>query len=460
MKPIQQLPGHLIRHMRCLVPALFWLCLFLTPVVAQETSPAGEETGPVRDVAVTPLARDDEIDRRITRILNATGWFSNPRVEVEDGIVFLDGLTDSDDHRAWARELASKTQDVVAVVNRIEVEARPDWSFAPAFDAIGTVAKRSVAMLPLMVLALIVLPLAWWLSSLAARALRRWLLGGVSSPFLRAVLARMLALPIFLIALYVVMQVAGLTQVALSLVGGAGVIGIIMGFAFRDIAENFLASLLLSLRQPFRAGDVIDVEGRLGSVHSMNTRSTVLISPEGNHIQIPNATVFKSIITNFTAAPEGRDSVTVGIGYDAAVSRAQEIIAGVLSQHQAVLDEPQPMVLVEALGASTINLRAYYWVNVRNYSLLKVKSSVLRLMKTALMDAGISMPDDAREIIFPQGVPLVREAEAPIEPAAIIPRETPDERTQAEASLENDQDEVVERASRGETPERDGDLLG
>ncbi|NND42758.1 MAG: mechanosensitive ion channel, partial [Silicimonas sp.] len=405
------------------------------------------------------VARDEQIDQRITEILNATGWFTETQVRVDDGIVFLDGTANSEDHRVWARDLAAKTQDVVAVVNRIAVEKTADWTFAPALGAVQSVAKRLVASLPLFVLALIVLPLAWWLSSLAANGLRRWLLGGLDSPFLRSVVARAMALPIFLIGLYVVLQVAGLTQIAFSLIGGAGVLGIIFGFAFRDIAENFLASLLLSIRQPFRSGDLIDVEGQLGSVHSMNTRSTVLISPEGNHIQIPNSTVFKSIITNFTAAPEGRDSVTVGVGYDAAINDAQEIIAGVLSRHEAILNDPPPMVLVEALGASTVNLRAYYWVNVRDYSLLKVKSSVLRLTKKALMDAGVSMPDDAREIIFPDGVPLVRQSETAPEPATIVAKETSAERTVAEASLENDQDDVVERATRGDSPEDDGDLL-
>ncbi|MBT8417541.1 MAG: mechanosensitive ion channel, partial [Silicimonas sp.] len=404
-----------------LVAVLFLAtALFASPALAQDaTSTAADETGPVRDVAIEPVARDEQIDQRITEILNATGWFTETQVRVDDGIVFLDGTANSEDHRVWARDLAAKTQDVVAVVNRIAVEKTADWTFAPALGAVQSVAKRLVASLPLFVLALIVLPLAWWLSSLAANGLRRWLLGGLDSPFLRSVVARAMALPIFLIGLYVVLQVAGLTQIAFSLIGGAGVLGIIFGFAFRDIAENFLASLLLSIRQPFRSGDLIDVEGQLGSVHSMNTRSTVLISPEGNHIQIPNSTVFKSIITNFTAAPEGRDSVTVGVGYDAAINDAQEIIAGVLSRHEAILNDPPPMVLVEALGASTVNLRAYYWVNVRDYSLLKVKSSVLRLMKKALMDAGVSMPDDAREIIFPDGVPLVRQSETAPEPATI-----------------------------------------
>ncbi|NND18048.1 MAG: mechanosensitive ion channel, partial [Silicimonas sp.] len=312
-----------------LVAVLFLAtALFASPAFAQDaTSTAADETGPVRDVAIEPVARDEQIDQRITEILNATGWFTETQVRVDDGIVFLDGTANSEDHRVWARDLAAKTQDVVAVVNRIAVEKTADWTFAPALGAVQSVAKRLVASLPLFVLALIVLPLAWWLSSLAANGLRRWLLGGLDSPFLRSVVARAMALPIFLIGLYVVLQVAGLTQIAFSLIGGAGVLGIIFGFAFRDIAENFLASLLLSIRQPFRSGDLIDVEGQLGSVHSMNTRSTVLISPEGNHIQIPNSTVFKSIITNFTAAPEGRDSVTVGVGYDAAINDAQEIIA-------------------------------------------------------------------------------------------------------------------------------------
>ena len=424
--------------------AVFAILFVPTAGFAQTATGDLETTAPVRDVAVAPVARDDEIEKRIGEILQSTGWFTGTQVRVDDGIVFLDGLTDSEDHRVWARELAGKTQDVVAVVNRIEVEVVPDWSFAPAIEALRNVGERTVSSLPLVVLSLILLPLAWWLSGVTARGLRRWILGRLESPFLRTIVARALALPIFLIAIYVVLQVAGLSQLALSLVGGAGVIGIVLGFAFRDIAENFLASLLLSIRQPFRAGDLIDVDGRLGSVHSMNTRSTILISPDGNHIQIPNSIVYKSVITNFTAAPEGRDDVTVGIGYDASISDAQDIIAKVLAGHEAILQDPLPMVLVEALGSSTVNLRAYYWVNVRDYSLLKVKSSVLRLVKLALMEAGVSMPDDAREIIFPQGVPLIRNVASDAATPTHVARETTTARTDAEASLANEQPEVVE----------------
>ena len=437
---------------------LFSLVVFTLPASAQD-APSAETTSP-GDVAIAPGARDDEIANRIARILDATGWYDGTQVAVDDGIVFLDGATDSDEHRIWARDLASKTEDVVAVVNRISVDQEADWTFAPAVSAMREVSTRLLTALPLLVLAMIVLPLTWWLSSIVARALRRVFLGRVSSPFLGSVVARLLALPVFLVGLYIVLQVAGLTQLAVSVVGGAGVIGIVFGFAFRDIAENFLASLLLSIRQPFRAGDIIQVEGMHGSVQSMNTRSTVLISPEGNHIQIPNATVFKSVITNFTVSPEGRDDFTVGIGYDASITRAQELIGDVLARHEAVLAEPAPMILVDGLGSSTVTLHAYYWLNVREYSLLKVKSSVLRLTKKTLMDAGISMPDDAREIIFPQGVPLLDQRRGDdVAPEIAAPRESGAESTEAEGDLANDQDEIAERAGKAASPEDRTDLL-
>ncbi len=441
-------------------PLLLWLALAsalsLGPSAAQIT---GDETV-ADDVAIQPAAQDAKIAERIASILEATGWFTGAQVTVDDGVVFLDGKTDTEAHRLWARDLAARTEGTVAVVNRLEVAAAPDWSFAPAFAAMRDVAERTVSSLPLIVLTIVILPLTWWLSALAARGIRAVFLARMTSPFLRTVVSRMLTLPIFLLGIYVVLQVAGLTQLALSVVGGAGVIGIVVGFAFRDIAENFLASLLLSIRQPFRVDDFIIVGDMQGTVHSMNTRSTVLISPEGNQIQIPNATVFKSVITNYTASPETRSSIAVGIGYDAPVNEAQRIIAQVLEEHEAILNEPSPMILVDTLGSSTVNVIAYYWVDIRRFSLLKVKSSVLRLVKKSLTEAGISMPDDAREIIFPEGVPLSRDLGVD-GPKRVLPpvTESSEESTEAEAELDNEQDEVVERAARSDMPDDDGNLL-
>ncbi|TDT72957.1 small-conductance mechanosensitive channel [Litoreibacter halocynthiae] len=457
---------------------LFALCAVFAlsfPALSQEASSEGQDvTSPSQAVSVEPTARDEQIADRIVGILRSTGWYKFSRVEVKDGIVFLDGRTTNDDHKRWARDLASQTQDVVAVVNRIQVVQEANWSFAPALGEIKSVGKRIVTSLPLIVLALIVLPLTWWLSSLAARGIRRWLLGGIASPFLRDIVSRAIALPIFLIGLFVVLQVAGLTQIAVSVVGGAGVIGIVVGFAFRDIAENFLASLLLSIRRPFQSGDYIEVAGMAGSVRSMNTRSTVLLSPEGNHIQIPNAMIFKSTIVNYTSSANRRDTLVIGVGYDVSVARAQSLILEVIAGHEAVLNQPEPMILVDGLGSSTVNIKAYYWVNAKDFSVLKVKSALLRQVTKRLTEEGVSMPDDAREIIFPQGVPVLQlEGAAEKSALAIASQEfsegakqvaaaaaADDAMPEVEGNLLNEQSDVEQATADAVVTEEDGaDLL-
>lgn len=457
---------------------IFALCAIFAlsfPALAQETADAASEevTAPTQAVSVEPVARDEEIAQRIVEIMRATGWYKFSRVEVTDGIVFLDGRTSSLDHKNWARDLATKTQDVVAVVNRIQVIQETNWSFAPALSEIKGLGNRVITSLPLILLALIVLPFTWWLSSMAAKGLRRWLLGGIASSFLRDIVARALALPIFLLGLFVVLQVAGLTQIAVSVIGGAGVLGIVVGFAFRDIAENFLASLLLSIRRPFRAGEYIEVTGMAGTVLSMNTRSTVLLSSEGNHIQIPNAAIFKNTIVNYSASANRRATLEVGIGYDVSIARAQGIILDVIQAHEAVLGEPAPMVLVDGLASSTVNVKAYFWVNARDYSLIKVKSALLRLVKKALTEEGISMPDDAREVIFPQGVPVLQLggvaeqraqelASQEITDSARLAADLgePDSTaSEAEGNLGNEQEEIAEIAADALVEEGEADLL-
>ncbi|WPZ34495.1 mechanosensitive ion channel family protein [Thalassobaculum sp. OXR-137] len=426
-----------------------------------------------RAVAVEPVARDDAISRRIDSILRATDWYSDVRVRTSEGVVFLDGSTRTDEHRVWARNLAANTQDVVAVVNRITVTPQTDWSFEPALNEVRALLYTGLASLPLIALALVILPLAFYAATLVGRLVEWALRRQVSSPFLRSVIARTVSIPVFLIGLYIVLQVAGLTQLALSLLGGAGVVGIIVGFAFRDIAENFLASLLLSIRQPFRRGDYIVVGGQEGTVQSMNTRSTLLLSREGNHIQIPNAAVFKSTIVNFSAAAARQEYLEIGIGFDASITAAQELIRTVMVDHPAVLEEPEePLVLVESLGSATVNLRAYFWFDGHAYSVLKIRSALLRLIKKALTEAGISMPDEAREVIFPQGVPVTMldpssgagtasaAAETETKPSpAPLADESGASATTSEGDLENDTESLERHAADADIPEADQDLL-
>lgn len=435
---------------------LLFVCLCL-PAGAQ-TLPDANANGaaPAPAVSVVPAANDGEIAGRLQRILTSTGWFTNPTVSVREGVVFLDGTTDTAEHRNWAGTLAGNTEGTVAVVNRIALSGDVGATFERAGQEIGQFTQQAVAAWPIVVLALVILAVTWLVAWLVGMIARRLLEGRIPSPLLLSVVVRSLTIPIFLLGLYFVLQVAGLTRLALTVLGGTGLVGIIIGFAFRDIAENFLASLLLSMRNPFRSGDLITVADQTGIVQSLNTRATVLLTLDGNHVQIPNAVIYKSTIKNYSSIPSRRAEFLVGIGYDSSAAKAQSLIAGVLKDHPAVLDTPEPLVLVDELGAATVNLRVQYWFDSATYSPAKINSAVLRLTKNALMKGGIEMPDPAREVVFPRGVPLVNfeggkelPAAAPKQKPQPAPEEDTASATEAEGNLES---ETVEMREQRETP--------
>lgn len=420
---------------------------------------------------VQPVARDDEIRARLQSVLDATGWFTNPEVRVQDGVVFLSGRAETDELKRWAGDLARNTQDVAAVANAIDVEEPSPWDFTATSSGISRVWRDFIASMPFVLSGILILVLAAMAGVLITRGVGLFLRPRIEAKLLRGLLSRAAGVVVFLIGVYVVLRVAGLTQLALTVVGGTGLVGLALGIAFRDITENYLASIFLSVQRPFETGDLIEVAGVMGYVQQLNVRTTVLMMLDGNLVQVPNSAVYKSNIRNFTANPNRRETFTVGIGYDDPIAKSQEIALGVLSEHPAVLADPEPLVLVEGLGASTINLRLYFWLNGHEHSNLKVRSSVIRLIKRAFQQNGISMPDEAREIVFPQGVPVTmsRESEAASREDAgkqLRPGRTPgspedsgEVTTRAEGGLSSDAVVLEEQARQAKPLDQQANLL-
>lgn len=465
MTPFHQYPKryrvHLTGWLGC-AGVLILLFACLGPAHARDIPPAA----PQQDVKVVPEASDAKIEERLQRILKSTGWFEATRVSVHDGVVFLDGTTQTQEHRAWAGTLAESTQGTVAVVNRIEANADVGSTFARAGEEFTSFYKLMVRTWPLVALAALILLATWLLARLVAKVVRRLFAGRITSPLLLSVVARLFAVPVFLLGVYFVLQFSGLTRLAITVLGGTGLIGIIIGFGLRDIAENFLASILLSVRNPFHSGDLIDVGGHTGVVQNLNVRTTILLTLDGNQVQIPNAIVYKSIIKNYSSIPSRRAEFAVGIGYEASAAKAQVLIAAVLQEHPAVLETPEPLVLVEELGPETVILRIYYWFDSTAYSPNKINSALLRQTKSALLKGGIELPNSAREIIFPKGVPVIQvtssaDASGQIETGAAATRATDEmsDTTPSEGNLSNETVEMQEQQSEGNLPEAQENLL-
>lgn len=420
-------------------------------------------------VDVIPVARDEEIRQRLQSILDATEWFTTPEVRVVEGVVFLKGRVASDELKKWAGDLARNTQDVVAVANRMEVPERSMWDWGPAWHGLKVLWRDFLVSVPLLLLGLVILGLSVGAGVLATRRARSGLRHRVQARLLRNVIAGGIGATVVLVGTYIVLRVSGLTQLALTVVGGTGLVGLAVGIAFRDITENFLASIFLSVQRPFETGDLVEVAGVTGYVQQLNVRTTILMAMDGNLVQIPNASVYKSNLRNFTTNSSRREDFIVGIGYDDSIGEAQEIALKVLTDHVAVLSTPEPAVLADSLGAATVNLRVYYWINGRTHSWLKVRSSVIRLVKRAFQEHGVSMPDEAREVVFPQGIPIsmtnggptwTRGAPLEAQPAAHQPSEEPDVvSTAAEGGLVSEAGALDEQARQAQLLQEGENLL-
>lgn len=439
----------------------FFLCL-ATPfsLLAKEEGPNKIEITAPEKVNVKPDALDDEISSRLKNILESTGWFIDPKVHVREGVVFLSGQAQKDEYKEWAEKLAGNTQDTVAVVNQIDVLKPSIWDFQPVIKGLREQWRGFLKIIPAIIFGLVILLAAWLFAKTTYRLSRFILSKKIENPLLVKIITWSIGTGIFLMGLYSVFHLMGLTTIALTVLGGTGLLGIILGIAFKDITENLLASIFLSINNPFNKGDLIEIEGITGYVQSLTIRTTILISLDGNYIQIPNATVYKSNIRNFTSNPNRREDFIVGIGYDCVISEAQDIALKVLQNHPAVLKDPEPWVLVDSFGKSTINLKIYFWLDGKKHSWLKVRSSVIRLVKKAFQSNRIDMPDEARELIFPQGITVWMGSE---KPEGAMQLEKPEEAdkiaTKSEGELNSEAENIKEQGSKSKVPEPGRNLL-
>ncbi|QDV38887.1 mechanosensitive ion channel family protein [Tautonia plasticadhaerens] len=362
-----------------------------TPAPTEDNPEAtiAEAAGPI---AVEQLVPDDQIERKLRRLLPRYPGVRRIGVEVEEGVVTLTGHVEDAEVRDRLRDFVRRVEGVTLVLNQTRTDAQ-------VLSAGALLAKRLGAFWDLVS--------RTWLAALAAlgvligsillaRAFSRYSEALLSPLFesvlLRSVAASVIGLAIVLVGVYAALEVMGVARAVLSVVGLAGAVALALSFAFRDFAENFIASLLLGVRRPFRVGDYVEVAGQSGVVRALTTRATVLVTLEGHQVRVPNAAVFKNVVINRTASDAVRSCFDVVIGYDASAVEAQRAIASALLGHDGILDSPAPRTLVESLEAGGVRLRTYFWTPSRGVDAFKLQSDARLKAKVALQEAGITPP--------------------------------------------------------------------
>lgn len=263
--------------------------------------------------------------------------------------------------------------------------------------ALSDLSQGFLDLLPGMVVGLVVFGVFFFLSGLAKRAILR---ATRHSGYGQAV-SRLARLGLLIGGFLVAMAIAFPTVNASSVLSALGVGGVAIGFAFRDILQNYFAGILLLWREPFKIGDqIVTSSSYEGTVEGIETRATFIRTYDGRRVVIPNANLFIDSVTVNTAFDKRRFEVDLGVGYGDDLHAARRVILETLRGVEGVLQEPPPDVLVTGLGDFSVLLKVRYWTKPSRADVLVAQDHVLTALKGALTEAGIDLPFPTYQVLL------------------------------------------------------------
>lgn len=378
-----------------------WLAavLLLPAALLAQTLDTKPAATPAPQIAVERTVADEQIEQRLRAVVSTIDDLKNVTVDVEAGVVHLRGTALRAKAREKVEQLASRFEGVVYVENKIEDETAVDSRIAPAVQKMRDYLRGAIRLGPVIGVAFVVVLLFWGIG----RILKIWdapydRLG--IKPLVRELIQRLLGAVVLLLGIVIALDILDATAMASALLGMAGLAGLAIGFAFRDIVENYLAGVILSFRHPFSIGDHLLIESHEGRVLRLTAREMVLMTLDGNHLSIPNATVFKSIVCNYTRNPRRRFDFAVGVSTEEDLAEVQALGKRTLLAMKGVMEDPAPFVRVEELGESSVTVKFYGWVDQREADFLKVRSEAVRIVKAALDEADIEMPEPIHRVLM------------------------------------------------------------
>lgn len=377
---------------RLLRVALLAVLLAVGGTAAGAQTPA--PSPPAAEAPAEPAAppTDATIAGRIGATLGNYDTFEQVQVSVQGGVARLSGEVPSPGERERAAALAGRIDGVLDVRNDLRVSEDVARQAGRAWHRIAARAEDYLVYMPVLALALAVFVLFWfvarWLS--AREALYRRV-----SPnrFVRQLVAQVVRSVVVIVGLVFALEILEATALIGAVMGAAGVTGLVVGFALKEMVENYVAGVLLSLRQPFSPHDLVQIDGREGHVVRLTSRATILLTPEGNHVRLPNALVFKGVIVNFTRNPERRFDFTLGLATDTDLAAAQALAIETVGAVEGVLQNPAPDAWISAVGDSSLSLYIIAWVDQRRHAFPKVRSEAIRQVLARFGAAGIETPE-------------------------------------------------------------------
>ncbi|MBT8078665.1 MAG: mechanosensitive ion channel family protein [Gammaproteobacteria bacterium] len=275
-------------------------------------------------------------------------------------------------------------------------------------DQLATLSKSAIEHTPNLVAAALLVIVTWLVAKLARRVVNKLLSRQSDSDSLTIAVRKLAVLFVW---------VAGMAMTAIvlfpsvepgSMLAGLGLGSVAIGFAFKDIFENFFAGMLILFRQPFRIGDFVEVDGIEGHVENITIRDTRLRQTDGQPVIVPNSTLFKEAVTVRTDKDRRRVRIICGVAYDENLDEARDVITKAVEKVNTVIDDQPVQVFAQEFGGSSIDFEVTWWTGSKPVDVRRSRDEVIASIKAALDDAGIEIPFPYRTMTFKEPLSLLR----------------------------------------------------
>ena len=259
-----------------------------------------------------------------------------------------------------------------------------------------------VEQIPSILAAILVIALGVFIANKLTDLSRKFIAGKSTDPLMSNFLIKAIKTVFVIIVIMFGLKVAGLDGIATGVLTAAGASAVILGFAFKDIGENFISGIILSFNRPFNINDTVSIGDIFGKVKSMEFRYTKLKTFDGKDVYIPNSDVIKKPVFNFTEDGYFRMDFMVGIAYENDIDKAKKIILNTMNSHPLSLkdEDRDPFVMTDELGVNSVNIKVFFWVAAEDYrrDALMIRSEMIDQVKINLLTNGISMPANIQEL--------------------------------------------------------------
>jgi small conductance mechanosensitive channel len=256
-----------------------------------------------------------------------------------------------------------------------------------------------IKMLPNLLVAILVVLLFWQVAKLVNRGARRGLNRVMENGQAAGLISTLLTLAVRIAGIFVALSILQLDKAVTSLLAGVGILGLALGFAFQDLAANFVSGVLMTVRRPFRIGDLVKIGDEMGVVEEVDLRTTSMRQLNGQLIIVPNRKVYENTLINFARAQARRVEVAVGVSYDddleTAKAAAEEALCGL-----EIRTESRPVdVFYTGFGGSSIDMICRFWIDdIGQRAYLDARSVGIMAIAKAFGSAGVSIPFPIRTL--------------------------------------------------------------